>query len=118
MLSGMKKTIRVPVSTKILGDNESITTKNWWIEMNVLPNSKIKEIMERSKDPEDDYDDFNMLQEAVCGWGDLHDNEGNEVPFNDDNLWGVSEATPYKVSMVTAVFEAWAGGKKKNKAKN
>lgn len=121
LLTGMAETMRIPVLTEVLGNMAKTKKVNWWIEIKRLPQDRIREILDLAKDPDQEFEDMELFEEVMVNWGELHTNEGEEVPFNEDNLWGVSQATEYKKSMVTAILNAFAGIANKtqgNKRKN
>lgn len=73
----------------------------------------------RFKRDEDPTEDSNltaveMYKKLICDWEGVQDDDGNEIPFTDDNLEELLKVDVFSVAILNAYRESIGQAKEKN----
>ena len=62
----------------------------------------------------EEQDDEDFVKSVLVGWSGIKDEEGNDVPFDDDNLEAVMENHYIVQAIIVAYGESMKGASEKN----
>lgn len=106
------------VNVEIAGDNGKKIKTSFDIIYKRKGTSEIEDIHRRfalEDGDENQLTDSKLIPEIVAGWGNnVHDEDGNPLPFTEENLAALVDIYPVRPAIVRVFFESLSGAKAKN----
>jgi hypothetical protein len=105
-------TYAAQVKVDMPGDNGKTVQKVFSATFKRLSQSDLDNLVERLNSK--DLSDSALIDEVMVGWGDVQDESGTPLEFNDTNLAALLDVYPVRPTIVKTFFASIAGAKAKN----
>ncbi len=90
-----------PADIKVAHDGGTSTSHAITLDLNILPSTEYRELAAQG--------DKVVCKNILKGWGGIHDEAGNPLPFNDDNRDALAELPSFTQTVVRAYMQASSG---------
>jgi hypothetical protein len=71
------------------------------LDLKILPTTQYRELAAQG--------DKEVFEAILQGWGGIHDEDGQELPFNDENRGALAELPAFNQAVVRAYMQASSG---------
>jgi len=105
-------TYTAQVKVDLPADNGKTVQKVFSATFKRLSQSELDSVTDRLSAKE--LTDSGLINEVMVGWGDVQDENGNQLEFNDTNLAALLDVFPVRPTIVKTFLATLAGAKAKN----
>ena len=90
-----------PADIKVALDGGKSSSHAITLDLNILPSTEYRELAGQG--------DKVVFEKILKGWSGIHDEEGNPLPFTDDNRDALAELPAFTQTVVRAYMQASSG---------
>jgi hypothetical protein len=112
LILGRQDSFKWPVKFRKPVDGGTFENTEFIAQFKRLPQSRLDEISQAIGDG--GLTDAVLVDEVLCGWADVKDLDGNDVPYNAVTRAQLLDEAGVRAALIRAYMDALAGGARKN----